>query len=154
MNTRPYPYGPKVVNKNSFINYDITGSLVGIEEPSKTITTFTKKNYNKTKITNNRVLNIESNKNVLRYSAKEIQKQITSFNSELNEIYINNSYIDDSVEITSKDYFEVYYNGMRAPDKFTVFQSGSTVVLKFTEDYIRYETLQMSEIFVIGKFTE
>lgn len=189
-NGRRYPYGPRVINRNSLVNTDITGSLIGIEEPEKIITTSsrrpvytdglinnkqnteqittsslseikepeklfispTKTAENIPKIINKHVLDTELNENILKFSSKEIRKSITSFNSDLNQLYISASYIDDSIEPVSKDYFEVYYNGMRAPDKFNVEQSGSVVVITFTDVYLNYENLQLSEIFVIGKF--
>lgn len=146
------PYSKVVINdKHDNLIYN-TSSLSELTEPEKRKNSTIYKNSSGEKVINLHKMSTTHKNDILKYSSKQIEKSVTGFSSELNQLYISNSYIDDSIQQTTKDDFEVYYNGMRTPDIFNVEQSGSVVVITLNDVYLNYETLRNSELFVIGKF--
>lgn len=142
------------INLNSIENTDVTGSLQNITEPERyiksqyrvkdsTIKTFNEKN---------RSLNFKSQ--IINFSAKQIEKQITSFDAGQNKLYISASVIDYDTEQITNENFELFYNGASVPFIYSVQQLNNDVVITFNENYIDYDNLQNSQVFVVGKFKE
>lgn len=187
-------YGRKLVripmvNTRAVTVTDITGSLAGITEPSRSILVMERQRtpnssfYHHTtssidtgslqdiKIPTSQSqtlsrplpefpmvvsvnLSREFNDDVLLYSARAIEKSITSFNSGSNSLIIGNTTLDSAIGTPKKEEFEVYYNGLRIMPIFiqSITQEGSDVVIVLNQDIINYTSLQLHEVFVIGKF--
>lgn len=189
---RKNPFGTSTINRNSLPNTDITGSLQGIEEPTKYTrsqyrnkslqskvtnlnslpisditgslqnieqpTKYTKSQYrNNTigvKTINEKTKSLSYKKQIIEFSAKQIEKQITSFDAGQNKLYISASSLDYDGEQITNENFELFYNGASVPFLYSVEQINNDVVVTFSENYIDYGSLQNSQVFVIGKFKE
>lgn len=142
-----------VVNTRAITTTDITGSLQGITEPTKSISSVQRQAPSFPKIVSNSVSQ-NFNQKVLLYSARAVEKQITSYDSGSNSLIIGSSELDYSIDTPKKEEFEVYYNGLRIMPIFiqSITQEGSDVVIVLTQDIINYTSLQLQEVIVIGKF--
>lgn len=142
------------INLNSIENTDVTGSLQNITEPER----YTKSQYRvkdstiKTFNEKNRSLNFKNQ--IINFSAKQIEKQITSFDVGQNKLYISESVLDYDTEQITNENFELFYNGASVPFIYSVQQLNNDVVITFNENYIDYDNLQNSQVFVVGKFKE
>lgn len=142
------------INTNSLPNSDVTGSLQDISEPTK----YTKSQYRintiGAKTINEKTRSLTHKKQVIQFSAKQIEKQITSFDSVENKLFIANTELDyDSEQITNEN-FELFYNGASVPFIYNIEQVGNDVVITLSEEYIDYDGLSISQVFVSGKFKQ
>lgn len=142
------------VNKNSVENTDITGSLQGITEPAKYNRSQYRTKEPVVRTFNDKTRSLNFNSQIIKFSAKQIEKQITSFDAEQNKLYISASVLDYDTEQITDENFELFYNGASVPFIYKVEQVGDDVVITFLEPYIIYESLQNSQIFVSGKFKQ
>lgn len=140
------------INKNDIETDNITGSFENLEEPAKYIVAQNRPDTVGTKIVNEKQNTLDYNKQIIEYSSREIQKQITGFDASTNQLFISASIIDYGTEEVSSENFEILYNGATAPFIYKVEQVGPDVIITFSEEYVNYETLTNSQIFVLGKF--
>lgn len=99
---------------------------------------------------------IESNyeKNVLRYDARYVLKQITYYNSNENTFTIENSTLDSTKNYKAGD-FEILIRGILIQnDIYKVEQIGQNVIITFQPGYIDYNGLTADDIIIYGKFLE
>lgn len=141
-----------IVNIKTNIESDLTGSLQSITEPKKLINSNTRSVSNTKSIINTDKIISDFREDILKYSSRNIEKTITSFDSQKNQLFISGTTIDYGTEAVSDKDFEIYYNGVRLPDIFMVKQINNDIVITLKEEYIQYDGLQLSEIKVIGKF--
>lgn len=141
-----------IVNTKTNIESDLTGSLQFITEPKKLINSNTRSISNTKSIINTDKIISDFREDILKYSSRNIEKTITSFDSQKNQLFISGTTIDYGTEAVSDKDFEIYYNGVRLPDIFMVKQINNDIVITLKEEYIQYDGLQLSEIKVIGKF--
>lgn len=149
--SRQKPTFSSVVNKTD-IQTDLTGSLLRIEEPTKKPIVEYRTNTIGSKTNNSKKKILDARTSILQYSARQIEKQITSFDSVLNKLYIDNTILDYGTEVVTSDNFELFYNGATVPFIYNVQQVGNTIEITFSDDYIHYESLTLPQIFVVGKF--
>lgn len=141
-----------LVNKINLTTTDITGSLSQITEPIKLTNSNIREMPKTTTVINSDKIVSDFREGILRYSARSIEKQITGFDANTNQLFISGTIIDYGTEAVSDKDFEIYYNGVRIPDIFMVEQINNDIIITLNEEHIEYETLSLSEIKVIGKF--
>jgi hypothetical protein len=141
-----------IVNAINLQTIDITGSLQNIIEPVKPVNSNTRSQISTPTITNTDKIVLDFREDIFKYSARNIEKTITSFDAQTNQLFISGTIIDYGTEAVSDKDFEIYYNGVRLPDIFMVKQINNDIVITLTEEYIQYDDLRLSEIKVIGKF--
>lgn len=141
-----------IVNAINLQTIDITGSLQNIIEPVKPVNSNTRSQISTPTITNTDKIVLDFREDIFKYSARNIEKTITSFDAQTNQLFISGTIIDYGTESVSDKDFEIYYNGVRLPDIFMVKQINNDIVITLTEEYIQYDDLRLSEIKVIGKF--
>ncbi len=152
------PYSRKIeksvlINTKTISETDLTGSLLSVEIPKKFVNASLGRTAPKTtKIVNSDKIVNDFRENILKYSARSIEKQITGFDANTNQLFISGTIIDYGTEAVSDKDFEIYYNGVRIPDIFMVEQINNDIIITLNEEHIAYETLSLSEIKVIGKF--
>jgi hypothetical protein len=150
-NTRK-SFKSSLVNKTNLTETDITGSLIEITEPTKMVNSNLRESPKTPSIVNSDKIVNDFRESILKYSARSIEKQITGFNSNANQLFISGTIIDYGTEAVSDKDFQIYYNGVRLPDIFMVEQINNDIIITLNEEHIEYETLSLSEIKVIGKF--
>lgn len=141
-----------IVNTVNLQTTDITGSLQNINEPIKPANSNTRSSTSTPTIINTEKIILDFREDIFKYSARNIEKTITSFDAQTNQLFISGTTIDYGTETVLDKDFEIYYNGVRLPDIFMVKQINNDIVITLTEEYIQYDGLQLSEIKVIGKF--
>lgn len=140
------------INRTELQILDVTGSLQNIIEPDKNINSYVRNTpFENTKVNSEKITS-DFRQDILKYSARSIEKTITSFDANTNQLFISETTIDYGTETVSDKDFEIYYNGVRIPDIFMVEQINNGIVITLNEEHIQYDGLQLSEIKVIGKF--
>lgn len=141
-----------VINSSQFETIDITGSLQGINEPQKITISNSRQSPSVPTFINTDKIILDFREDIFKYSARNIEKTITSFDANTNQLFISGTIIDYGTETVLDKDFEIYYNGVRIPDIFMVEQINNGIVITLNEEHIQYDGLQLSEIKVIGKF--
>lgn len=141
-----------VINSSQFETIDITGSLQGINEPQKITISNSRQSPSVPTFINTDKIILDFREDIFKYSARNIEKTITSFDANTNQLFISGTIIDYGTETVLNKDFEIYYNGVRIPDIFMVEQINNGIVITLNEEHIQYDGLQLSEIKVVGKF--
>ena len=138
---------------NAALNIDITGSLQNIEVPTTaSFQSHTKSNPNSIKIVNNKNTINNFYQEILENSARKIKKQIDTFDSGSNTLTIYNTKLDYGTEGASPENFEIITYGLHIPGDFTIKEIENNIVITLGDNYIDFDSVTISDIYVIGKF--
>ena len=142
---------PKI-NPNNLVSTDLTGSLLNIEIPTNTkFESKVRSNPNPINVVNNKGKLNDFYTEILQFGARYVGRHIDTFDSVKNTLTLYNVTLDYGTEGATPDNFEVIVNGLHMPGIFTINQIGNDVVIKLLEDYIDYEIMTTTDIYVIGK---
>ena len=145
---------PKI-NPNNLVSSDLTGSLENIQIPSEnTFNSNVRSNPTPTKLINNKGKIKDFHTEILQFGARYIERTIDTFDSVENTLTLYNTALDYGTEGATPDNFEVIVNGLHLPGIFTINQIGNNVVIKLLEDFIDYEIMSTTNIYVIGKLVD
>ena len=111
----------------------------------------TRSNPNPINVVNNKGKLNDFYTEILQFGARYIGRHIDTFDSVNNTLTLYNVTLDYGTEGATPDNFEVIVNGLHMPGIFTINQIGNDVVIKLLEDYIDYEIMTTTDIYVIGK---
>lgn len=140
------------INATHLNNTDVTGSLLNISKPNNIrFQSQTKTNQNTATIKNNKNVTSKANLDILQYSARYVESGISAFYTGSNQLIINNVILDYGTEQPNANNFEIVMGGLYIPDIYNIYQSGSSVVIQLTENYIDYNDFSLSDVVVYGK---
>lgn len=144
---------PKINPNNLNDDLYITGSLLNIEIPTNTkFESKTRSNPNPIKIVNNKTTISEFHQEILQNSARYIQRNVDTFDNNLNTLTIYNVTLDYGTEGASPNNFEVLVFGLHIPGDYTIKEIGNNVVITLGNQYIDFDNVTINDIYVIGKF--
>jgi hypothetical protein len=142
-----------IVNNNITISSDLTGSLSNIEVVDDIkFNSTTRQNSTPTKVINNVVKISDFHKEILEYSARDVQRNIDTFDAVANTLTILNTKLDYGTVGASASNFEILIYGLRIPVDYSVTEVGNDVVITLNDYYIDYDIVTIDDIYVIGKF--
>jgi hypothetical protein len=153
-NTRKNPFGPTVINKNN-INDSLytTASLQNIELPSSaSYESQTRSNPNPIKVINNKQAITDFHNEIIKHSARYVERNVDAFDNNLNTLTIYNVSLDYGTEGASPDNFEILVFGLHIPGDYTIKEVGDNVVITLNDEYIDFDNVTLDDIYVIGKF--
>jgi hypothetical protein len=140
------------INPLHLDNTNLTGSLLNIPIPTNTkFQSQTKSNQNSTIVRNNKNVTNKGNLDILQYSAKYIESGISLYDPTLNQFIIYNMLLDYGTEEPNVNNFEIVMGGLYLPDIYSIYQSGSAVVVQLNENYIDYNDFSISDVTIYGK---
>ena len=102
---------------------------------------------NKTKIS-------EFHNEILQHSARYVSRNVDTFSNVENTLTIYNVSLDYGTEGASAENFEVLVFGLHIPGDYTVNQIGNNVIVKLNSQYIDFDSVTISDIYVIGKLVD
>ncbi len=144
---------PKINPNNLNNDLYITGSLLNIEIPTNTkFESKTRSNSNPIKVVNNKTTISEFHQEILQNSARYIQRNVDTFDNNLNTLTIYNVTLDYGTEGASSNNFEVLVFGLHIPGDYTIKEIGNNVVITLGNQYIDFDNVTINDIYVIGKF--
>ena len=146
---------PKINPNNLNDDLYITGSLLNIELPTENkFNSNTKSNPNPIKLVNNKTKISEFHNEILQHSARYVSRNVDTFSNAENTLTIYNVSLDYGTEGASAENFEVLVFGLHIPGDYTVNQIGNNVIVKLNSQYIDFDSVTISDIYVIGKLVD
>ena len=146
---------PKINPNNLNDDLYITGSLLNIEQPTTNkFSSNTKSNPNPTKLVNNKTTISEFHQEILEHSARYIQRNVDTFDNNLNTLTIYNVTLDYGTEGASPNNFEILVYGLHIPGDYTIKEVGNNVVIKLNDEYIDFDNVTINDIYVMGKLKD
>jgi hypothetical protein len=143
------------VNVNNLTNTDLTGSLLNIEIPTNTkFQSKTKSNLNPIKLVNNKTTIYNFHQEILQNSARYNQRIIDEFDNVANTLTIHNVSLDYGTEGASPENFEILVFGLHIPGDYTIKEIENNVVITLGNEYIDFDSVTISDIYVIGKLID
>ena len=114
----------------------------------------TRSNPNPIKVVNNKTTISEFHQEILEHSARYIQRNVDTFDNNLNTLTIYNVTLDYGTEGASPNNFEVLVYGLHIPGDYTIKEVGNNVVIKLNDEYIDFDNVTINDIYVIGKLKD
>ncbi len=145
---------PKINPNNLNDDLYLTGSLLNIDIPSTaSYQSNTRSNSNTTKVTNNRNTINEFYNEILQFSGRVSSKNVDAYSNEgFGKLILNNTVLDYGTEGVSPDNFEIIVDGLHIPGNYTIKEVGTDVIIILNDEYIDFDSQDISNIYVIGKF--
>lgn len=146
---------PKVNTNNLNDDLYLTGSLLNIETPStRSFQSHTRSNPNPTKVLNNKNTINDFHLEILEHSARNVTKNVDTFDNVANTLTIYNVVTDYGTEGASPDNFEILVFGLHIPGDYTIKEIGNNVVITLGGEYIDFDNVTLDDIYVIGKLVD
>ena len=115
----------------------------------------TKSNPNPIKLVNNKTKISDFYQEILKNSAKQIEKGINDFsNVGFGSLIIYSSSLDYGTEGASPNNFEVLVYGLQIPGNYSIKEIGDNVVITLNSNYIDFDNVTINNISVRGKFKQ
>jgi hypothetical protein len=135
------------------IEYTYTASL-DVRIPTK-FGGRTRSNPNPIKLVNNKTKISDFYQEILKNSAKQIEKGINDFsNVGFGSLIIYSSSLDYGTEGASPNNFEVLVYGLQIPGNYSIKEIGDNVVITLNSNYIDFDNVTINNISVRGKFKQ
>jgi hypothetical protein len=135
------------------IEYTYTASL-DVRIPTK-FGGRTRSNPNPIKLVNNKTKISDFYQEILKNSAKQIEKGINDFsNVGFGSLIIYSSSLDYGTEGASPNNFEVLVYGLQIPGNYSIKEIGDNVVITLNSNYIDFDNVTINNIRVRGKFKQ
>ena len=145
---------PKI-NSNNLVSTDLTGSLENIEIPNnKKFNSKIKINSNPIKFVNNKTTIIDFHQEILEHSARYVTRTIDEIDIVTNSLIIKNIATDYGTEGASPDNFQILVFGLHIPGDYIIKDINNNVVITLGDEYIDFDNVNLSDIYVIGKLVE
>jgi hypothetical protein len=112
----------------------------------------TRQNSTLVKVINNAVKISNFHKEILKYSARELQRNIDSFDAVTNTLTILNTRLDYGTDGITPDNFQILVHGFSIPVNYSITELNGDIIIKLNENYIDYSEVAIDDIYVIGKF--
>ena len=153
VNGNPLPIEQAKLELNASIAYAYTASL-DVRIPTK-FGGRTKSNPNPIKLINNKTTISDFYQQILKNSAKQIEKGINDFsNVGFGSLIIYSSSLDYGTEGASPNNFEVLVYGLQIPGNYSINEIGNNVVITLNSNYIDFDNVTINNISVRGKFKQ
>ena len=153
VNGNPLPIEQAKLELNASIAYAYTASL-DVRIPTK-FGGRTKSNPNPIKLINNKTTISDFYQEILKNSAKQIEKGINDFsNVGFGSLIIYSSSLDYGTEGASPNNFEVLVYGLQIPGNYSIKEIGDNVVITLNSNYIDFDNVTINNISVRGKFKQ
>ena len=153
INSNPLSSSQAMLELNASIAYSYTASL-DVRIPTK-FGGRTRSNPNPIKLVNNKTTISDFHQEILEHSARYVQRNINSFNDTgYGTLTIANVALDYGTEGASPNNFEVVVSGLHIPGNYTIKEVGNDVIVTLNGDYIDFENIEVSDIYVIGKLVD
>ena len=153
VNGNPLPIEQAKLELSASIAYAYTASL-DVRIPTK-FGGRTKSNPNPIKLINNKTTISDFYQEILKNSAKQIEKGINDFsNVGFGSLIIYSSSLDYGTEGASPNNFEVLVYGLQIPGNYSIKEIGDNVVITLNSNYIDFDNVTINNISVRGKFKQ
>ena len=153
INSNPLSSSQAMLELSASIEYTYTASL-DVRIPTK-FGGRTRSNPNPIKLVNNKTTISDFHQEILEHSARYVQRNINSFNDTgYGTLTIANVALDYGTEGASPNNFEVVVSGLHIPGNYTIKEVGNDVIVTLNGDYIDFENIEVSDIYVIGKLVD
>ena len=153
VNGNPLPIEQAKLELSASIAYAYTASL-DVRIPTK-FGGRTKSNPNPIKLINNKTTISDFYQQILKNSAKQIEKGINDFsNVGFGSLIIYSSSLDYGTEGASPNNFEVLVYGLQIPGNYSINEIGNNVVITLNSNYIDFDNVTINNISVRGKFKQ
>lgn len=153
-NTRKLNNVSHIINTNSIVSNDLTGSLLNTEIPTNIKSqTNMKSKPTSIKVVNNKNKISGFHNEILQFSGRSIRKSIDAFdNNGYGHLIINNTILDYDTDGASSENFEVLVYGLHIPGDYTISEENGNVIISLNNSYIDFDNVTINDIYVIGKF--